>query len=54
MSVDIDYVIANGCINRLQIILNELDYGERELICDDIVEFTELMILKYGKDNLKL
>lgn len=51
MGMDIDYLIAKDHIEELSDILHKLDHGERELICDDIVEFVELMKLKYGKDE---
>lgn len=51
MGLDVDCLMAKVHIEELSDILRKLGHGERELICDDIIEFVELMRLKYDKDE---
>lgn len=51
MGMGINYLMAKVHIEELSDILLKLDYDEDELLCDDIIEFVELMRLKYGKDE---
>ena len=49
MGMDVDYVVAKDEIKKLEKIVFDLNHGERESICDDIIEFVKLMEEKYGK-----
>lgn len=49
MGMDVDAVVAKQQIEKLSKIVLNLPHGEREEICDDIIEFVKLMSEKYGK-----
>ena len=49
MGMDVDYVVANQNIEKLEKLLSSQPHGEREAICDDIIEFVTKMEEKYGE-----
>jgi hypothetical protein len=49
MGMDVDYVVAKQHIEKLEKLLSNQPHGEREVVCDDIIEFVKKMDKKYGK-----
>lgn len=47
MGMDIDYIVAKQYIEKLEKILSNINYGGRENIADDIIEFVDKMEIKY-------
>jgi hypothetical protein len=47
MGMDIDYIVAKRKINELEGILNGIESGEREGICDDIIQLVDRIKNKY-------
>lgn len=48
MGLDVDSVVAKQYIDKLKEIVFNLPHGEREEICDDIIEFVTQMQEKYN------
>ena len=51
MGMDIDAVVANQELEKLSDLILEQPHGEREDICDDIIDFVKLMCEKYNNNN---
>ena len=47
MGLDIDAVAIRQYIDRLKKVVFDQEHGEREELCDDIIEFVERMEVKY-------
>ena len=48
MGMDVDNIVARDYLGKIEKILFDMPHGEREEICDDIIEFYEQMKKKYG------
>jgi len=48
MGMDVDAVFARTALENIQDIVGKLPHGEREIICDEIIEFQDMICKKYG------
>lgn len=48
MGRDVDYIAAKYAIEQLEALLANQEHGEREEIADEIIEFVEMMKLRWG------
>ena len=46
--MDVDYIAGKQAIEELEKLFSDQEHGERGEIADDIIEFVELMKVKYG------
>lgn len=49
MPLDVDYIAAKNAIDDIEKTLSNVPHGEREKIADEIIEFAEQLIKKYGE-----
>ena len=49
MALDVDYIAAKQAIEKPEKILSDQPHGKREKIADEIIEFVEMMKIKWGE-----